>query len=439
MKEHPLFEIREKRKKGVSAGVYSACSANKYVIEAVLEKARATNTCALIEATANQVNQFGGYTGMRPADFAGFLYGIADSNGIDRDLIVPGGDHLGPLTWQNEASGPAMEKACELIREYVLAGFTKIHIDTSMKLADDDKNTKLSDEIIARRAVQLAGVAESAFEELRKIKADAVPPVYVIGSEVPIPGGAQGGDDEISVTSPHEFEQTYETFKREFHGAGLQDAFERIIGVVVQPGVEYSDSEVSEYDRHAASGLCTSLKKYPDIVFEGHSTDYQTKEALKQMVEDGVAILKVGPALTYALRQALFALNDIENELMDCKFSDRAVLSCFRNVLEEAMLANPQHWEKYYMADNNSDMSIKLKYSYSDRCRYYLPVGEVDKAIDKLVRNIDSLDIPLSVLEQYMPLQYAHVREGRLQPCARSLIKDRISDYIDDYIYAVCP
>jgi D-tagatose-1,6-bisphosphate aldolase subunit GatZ/KbaZ len=349
-------------------------------------------------------------------------------------LVILGGDHLGPLTWQNEPEESAMEKSGELIRGYVAAGFTKIHIDTSMMLPDDDKNEKLSDSTIARRAARLAGVSEEAYASLRALDGEAPTPVYVIGSEVPIPGGARGNDDDISVTTAGPFEQTWETFEREFAGLGLAGAADRIIGVVVQPGVEFSDETVTPYDRDRAKELCACLKKHPGIVFEGHSTDYQTKACLKQMVEDGIAILKVGPALTYALRQALFALNDIENELLAGK--GRA-LSGFRETLEEAMLSNPGYWEKYYHDDDVSSASIKRKYSFSDRCRYYLPEKEVAAATEILLANIDGIHVPLSLLEQYMPIQYTHIREGRLRMDARAIIKDRVKDYIDDYLFAV--
>ena len=44
----------------------------------------------------------------------------------------------------------------ELIRHYVAAGFTKIHIDTSMKVNSDPEDVRLSDEIIAGRGAHLA-------------------------------------------------------------------------------------------------------------------------------------------------------------------------------------------------------------------------------------------------------------------------------------------
>ena len=424
MAPHPIRDILEQRKAGKSAGFYSVCSANRFVIEAAMERARETGTYALVEATANQVNQYGGYTGMKPADFAAFVYDIAGATGLSKEQVILGGDHLGPLVWQEEPEETAMEKADELIRQFVKAGFTKIHLDTSMMLADDDKEKKLSDEVIAKRAARLARVSES----------EGAAPVYVIGSEVPIPGGAQENDEKISVTTAERFETTCETFKEEFTFAGLEDAFGRIVGVVVQPGVEFSDETVTPYNREAARKLCASLKKYPGLVFEGHSTDYQTRSCLRQMVEDGIAILKVGPALTYALRQALFALCDIEYELLKGKAK---TLSRFRDVLEEAMLADPVYWEKYYHDDTASSAAIKRKYSYSDRCRYYLPVKEVVGSIERLLINIDSINVPLSVFEQYMPVQYTHVREGKLEMNAKAIIKDRVKDYIDDYLFAV--
>jgi D-tagatose-1,6-bisphosphate aldolase subunit GatZ/KbaZ len=433
MKTHPIQEIVKTHKEGRRAGIYSACCANRFVIEAVMEKARETGTYALIEATANQVNQFGGYTGMNPLDFADFVRGIAKELAFPVESIILGGDHLGPLTWQNEPEESAMEKSEELIRQYVSAGFTKIHIDTSMMLADDDKTAKLSDAVIARRAARLAQASEAAYSKLQSQKADTCAPVYVIGSEVPIPGGAQENDEQISVTTAEQFEQTYETFKQEFCAHSLQDAFDRIVGVVVQPGVEFSDETVTQYDRENAQGLCASLKKHPNIVFEGHSTDYQTKTCLRQMVEDGIAILKVGPALTYVLRQALFALNDIENELLS---GTDTSLSDFRNVLENAMLSDPVYWGKYYHGSER-EIALKRKYSLSDRCRYYLPVKEVAAAIDVLLGNINDAGIPLSVLEQYMPIQYAHIREGKLTMNAEAILKDRVKDYIDDYMFAV--
>ena len=220
--EHPLKEIVRMQKQGIPKGIYSACTANDYVIEACMERALMDNEYVLIEATANQVNQFGGYTGMSPSDFKEFVNAIAKKTGFPENKIILGGDHLGPLTWKDEKAIEAMEKAEELISQFVLSGFTKIHIDTSMHLADDDLSKPLNTEIIAQRGARLAKVAEDTFKKLVEKVPNAIPPVYVVGSEVPVPGGSQHEEEGISVTKAEDFEETVEAFKRHFGIWGLK-------------------------------------------------------------------------------------------------------------------------------------------------------------------------------------------------------------------------
>lgn len=153
---------------------------DSYVIRATLRRAKEHRTVALVEATANQVNQNGGYTGMTPADFYAFLGHIAEDEAFPVENLLCGGDHLGPLTWQNLPEEQAMNNAEELVRSYVLAGFSKIHIDTSMRVADDNPNERLSDVTIARRGAQLAAVAEDAFSQYYLDHPDAPPPVYLM-------------------------------------------------------------------------------------------------------------------------------------------------------------------------------------------------------------------------------------------------------------------
>ena len=105
---HPIKKITTAGKNSGVRGVYSACTANFRVIEAVCERALETGTVALVEATANQVNQFGGYTGMLPGDYAAAVRETAKKAGLPESSLILGGDHLGPLTWQNEDEGPAM-------------------------------------------------------------------------------------------------------------------------------------------------------------------------------------------------------------------------------------------------------------------------------------------------------------------------------------------
>lgn len=433
-KENQLMELVRARAAGERKGIYSCCSANEYVLKAAMLRGIEANVPVLIEATANQVNQFGGYTGMKPADFYRYVLALAKEVGFPVKDLILGGDHLGPLTWAEEPEKAAMEKAKELVREFVLAGFTKIHLDTSMRLADDSPSERLSDETIARRGAVLCAAAEEAYVQRKKADDSAVAPVYIIGSEVPIPGGAKEAEDSVCVTAVSDCLRTYEVFRQTFADRVPGDAWNRVIAMVVQPGVEFGDSDIVAYDREKAKELTDLLKKLP-IVLEGHSTDYQTKGALREMVEDGIAILKVGPALTFGLREALFSLEQIERELYTGSGTAR---SEFREVLEHVMLEDDKNWKKYYHGSGNQKKFARA-FSLSDRARYYLPESHVKEAVVRLFHNLRTSEMPLSLISQYMPMQYAKVRAGVLRNDPEDLLLDRIGNYVDDYLYATMP
>ena len=425
MKTNPLLQLSNKK----DVGVYCACTANDMVIEATLEFARDNDSLVIIEATANQVDQNGGYTGMKPLDFKNFVYAIADKVGYDKERIILGGDHLGPLTWTKLNEAEAMENAKTLVFDYVRAGFTKIHLDTSMRVADDSTTEMLSDATIARRSAILAQQALAAYDELVKEEPTAIFPAFIIGSEVPIPGGAQEKEDTLAVTSPEAFMGTYEVFKEVFNEYDVNKVFENVIGIVVQPGVEFGDEDLFLYSRENAKVLTSTLKeKFETLVFEGHSTDYQKPDGLKEMVQDGITILKVGPALTFALREALFALSHIEDQLVDTP-------SNLIDVLEAAMLDKPGNWQNHYHG-TEKELFIKRKYSYSDRARYYIPVPSVQEAINTLVANLSTEPINMTLLSQYLPYQYRRIKEGLVANEPLAIIKDYVKLYLDDYEYA---
>lgn len=428
--KHPIQEMMEQRRQGKKCGIPSYCTANPLALEIILKRAKQLQMPVLIEATANQVNQYGGYTGMLPKDFYEMIQKMAGEIGVPEELIILGGDHLGPLTWQNLPEKEAMEKSVELVYQYAKAGFTKIHLDTSMKVADDPEGL-LSTETIARRGAELYKASMKGYEERKAEVPDAMRPVFIIGSEVPIPGGAQEAEDSLSVTSPEAFQDTVATYKHIFEEAGVKEGWKDVVAVVVQPGVEFGDDQVFLYDHDAATALCSALKKYPEVCFEGHSTDYQSAECLKNMVNDGIAILKVGPALTYGLREALFALSFMEKELVpEDKRAD------FIETLEKVMLAEPGNWQKHYHGDDKQ-LALARKYSFSDRARYYIGQPEVTKAIDKLFDNLREYPIPMNMLHQYMPVSYTKVRDGILTLDPKELALDGVANFMLDYEYAV--
>ena len=69
MDRDAMVDMIAKRKMGIHCGIPSICTANNLVIEACLQQGKRFGDDILIEATSSQVNQFGGYTGMKPADF----------------------------------------------------------------------------------------------------------------------------------------------------------------------------------------------------------------------------------------------------------------------------------------------------------------------------------------------------------------------------------
>lgn len=432
MKDY-LRTLIERRKNGDLCGIPSYCTAHPIVLEACLELGRRNNQPVLIEATANQVNQFGGYTGMTPSDFRDMVYGIADKVGFCKQKLILGGDHLGPLIWSNLPEKEAMEKSKELVYAYVKAGFKKIHLDTSMKLADDAVDSPLDNCVIARRGAELYAACAKAYQELLRDNPEEQRPVFVIGSEVPIPGGAQGKEDTLSVTKPEDLEKTLTAYKLAFREIGTPEAFDNIIAVVVQPGVEFDNESFFRYDPVAAEALTRQARMHSSIVLEGHSTDYQPPEALREMVRDGIAILKVGPALTFALREGLFALSFMERELLP-----GSKQAHFPEGLEQLMLIDPVKWEKYYPG-TDQEQRLSRKYSFSDRCRYYLMEPEAEAAILHLLDNMNCVHIPPNLLHQFMPLQYEKVIRGSLGTTASELLKDFVVTAAEPYICACFP
>jgi len=397
-----------------------------------MDLARDEESPLLIEATSNQVDQFGGYTGMTPLDFRLHVDKLARERNLNRDLLILGGDHLGPNRWQNEPAEEAMAKAQDQIRAYVEAGFQKIHLDTSMRCADDpgDRQLPLEDEVVAGRAAQLCRVAEDAFKRLPD---STRPPLYVIGTEVPVPGGAQEALEELEVTSAEAARQTIEVTRKEFLRADLHQAWERVIAVVVQPGVEFGHASVVDYQPEKARSLSALLNEFPGLVYEAHSTDYQPPDRLASLVRDGFAILKVGPWLTFAFREAVFALEKMEEEML----TGRRDLTASRltETLERAMIDNPGHWEKHY-GGTEWEKALARKYSYSDRCRYYWPDEEVQNALERLWFNLESAPPPLTLVSQFLPDQYRAIRAGQLSNDPKALVRHKIRQVLEIYFRA---
>lgn len=385
-----INQLAALRRDGRPYGITSVCSAHPFVLRAALHHGRKTGGTVLIEATCNQVNHSGGYTGMTPADFAGAVMKIAREVSCPIGQIVLGGDHLGPNPWRDRPAEEALAEAEKMVAAYVAAGFRKIHLDASMGCKGEP--FALDDETTAVRAVRLAAVAEETARSTGGAK-----PVYVIGTEVPPPGGADHTLTAIEPTTPMAARRTIEVHHATFQKANHGDAFSRVIAVVVQPGVEFGNRNVIFYDRDKAKDLVRLLDEKPQYVFEAHSTDYQGQQRLSELVEDGFGILKVGPELTFVLREALYALDLIATDLLP-EYGNRPLYTA----LEQLMVANPENWGSHY-AGSEAEKRFLRHYSLSDRIRYYWAMPEAQAAVARLVDALSGRRIPITLFRQHFP------------------------------------
>ena len=405
-------------------GITSVCSAHPLVIEAALRRGQAAGVAVLIEATCNQVNQEGGYTGMTPADFRRFVEAIASRIDFPLAHLILGGDHLGPNPWKALPAEQALARAEAMVAAYVEAGFRKIHLDTSMGCAGEP--AALADAPTARRAARLARIAED-----HATAGGSARPVYIIGTEVPPPGGATHALAELAITEPQAAEDTLAIHREAFADVGIKDALERVIGIVVQPGVEFGNTNVALYRPERARALSGVLARMQGIAFEAHSTDYQPAAALRGLVDDGFAILKVGPGLTFALREAFYGLDAIAADL-----GGHAPEESLPRAMERVMLADPTHWRSHYPG-TPEEQRLQRHFSYSDRIRYYWPNAEAAAAVDRLFERLEGHSIPETLVSQHLARLYPAMVEGKLLARPRELCLAAIDAALDPYSAAV--
>jgi D-tagatose-1,6-bisphosphate aldolase subunit GatZ/KbaZ len=410
-----VSDLIERNRNGEAIGLPCFCTANEQVLRAVLSYAKKTGFPTVIEATCNQVNQEGGYTGLTAADFMAWLSGMAAQAGVPMDQLILGGDHLGPNVWKAEPLDVAMEKARELVKTYVQAGFKKIHLDASMACGGEPDPTFMQ---IADRAADLCAIAE-------EFAPDPTELIYIIGTEVPIPGGETEEPDALDVTSVDRFHETIETHHAAFKFRGLDDAWGRIVSVVTQPGVDFGHTSIYPFVPEKALPLSGAILKKNGLTFEAHSTDYQPTDALASLVENHFFFLKVGPELTFRFREAVWALAEIEAQMHVKEPSH------IREIVTQRMTEAPVNWQNYYSGSETEVSRLRI-FSYSDRIRYYWADGAVSVALTKLLTNLTAQPIPETLVSQsFMGLEF-----GEISTNAQRLMEDHINRCVGRYFAA---
>lgn len=430
-----LIDLVNTNLNGNPAAVVSVCSSHPMVIEAALERSLASDSLLLIESTSNQVDQFGGYSGMKPSGFKRYVEDMAAKKGFDCNNLMLGGDHLGPNRWKKQPAINAMNLAHEQILHYVQAGYKKIHLDASMPLADDMHNGihDISEELVAERTASLCKTAEDAFAASGCRKDEA--PLYVIGTEVPMPGGeAEVVDCKVAATSAEHVEQTMALTHKAFIDADLGNAWERVIALVVQPKIDFGNDWIIRPDLEPLGVLKSVLEvSGRSLCYEAHSTDYQDEQTLRRLVEHHFAFLKVGPALSFALRQTLYAMEHIERMLYRLSPSRR--LSNLQGTIDEVMDADSRYW-RCYCPESSLQYALK-HFGLSDRTRYYLGHSRVVSSIETLFNNLKGTHVPSGLVRQYLPMQSGKLEEGIISfEDPQSIVHDAIGQELGVYYRA---
>ena len=200
--------------------------------------------------------------------------------------------------------------------------------------------------------------------------------------------------------------------------------------MVVQPGVEFGDRRVAIYETAPAAALSAAHDRLPGaMTFEVHATDYQTPEALLQLIDDHFTVLKVGPSLTFALRQTLYALADIEASLPEI-----ANPACLIDVMERLMLAHPAYWQSHLRGTDEELYDLR-HHSLRDRIRYYWSFPDAREAVARLVRNLGR-PICAPLLREYLPELYPEIQRKGFQGNPMAIVKLSVRNALEGYVTA---
>ena len=197
----------------------------------------------------------------------------------------------------------------------------------------------------------------------------------------------------------------------------------------VQPGVEFGSDSVARFEPERSRALSAALHGQP-LLFEAHSTDYQPAASLRALVEQGFAILKVGPGLTFALREALYGLDAIADVL-----DPQADSNQLRAAMEREMLERPDEWRRHYPG-TPAQQHQRRHFSYSDRIRYYWPQEGARRAVDRLMRRLEGQAIPETLVSQYLRPLYPEVASGGVVATPRTLLVAAIRSALRPYSFA---
>jgi len=356
----------------------SFCTANFNVIKILIIFAKHHNLPILLESTSNQVNQFGGYTGLTPKEFYKKISKLKKKIKINKKQVMIGADHLGPLPWKKFNSKVALKNAKTLIKKCIALKYDKIHIDSTI-ICKDDKSLNLN--FIRSRS-------EEIFNTVPKKNIKDV--FFVFGSEVPFAGG--GNNSKPKPSKLNNIKTDYSLYNSVLKNLNINK--KNKFSLVIEPGMAFSNSKVI-LPKLEKFRKRLSFSKKNNFSYEAHSTDYQKLKTLKKLVKNNFRFLKVGPELTFYFYQAIKKMEEIEHMYCNKK-------SNIEYELINAMQRDDKYWKDYYKGTKNKIKFLKLN-SYLDRMRYYWDSKKVKKSMNKLIKNINT--IPTEVFKKTLKLK----------------------------------
>ena len=316
----------------------SFCTSNFNVIKLLIIFAKYNNLPILIETTSNQINQYGGYTYLKPKQFLRKINRIAKNLKYKNEIMF-GADHLGPLPWKDFEENKALKNAKKLFKDVIKAGYKKIHIDTGIKLKGDKFLSK----------VKIFNRCKSIFNT---VSGNSIKNIFfVFGTEVPIAGGENKYNlKNTNINSIKNDVKYYKKFKKNF-------------SLVIEPGLGFTNQKIYKLKMTSYSQK-KNISYKNNFTYEAHSSDYQDLSSLKKLVKNNFKFLKVGPELTFNYMKAILKMEKIE------KLTFKSNLSEIKKKISREMEIDKTFWKNYYFGNKKKIEYLKFN-SYLDRSRYY--------------------------------------------------------------------
>ena len=337
----------------------SFCTSNFEVLNFLMIYSKIHKLPVLIECTSNQVNQYGGYTKLKPINFYKKIMNLKNKFKLKKENVLIGADHLGPLPWKHLDEKKALKNAIKLFKDCINAKFNKIHIDTGIKLK---KDSSLSKKIIIERCKKIYNSVNK--KKLNHIK-------FVFGTEVPVAGG--GGGNKMLLTSLKAIKKDIEEYKK----------IRKRFSLVVEPGLNFTNNKVYKLNMKNFKQKYI-LSKKDKFSFEAHSTDFQQYKSLKKLVKNNFLYLKIGPELTFNFMKAVLYMQSLEKKFFNGRKSN------IQNNISSIMDKKKIYWKNYYKGKKKVIENLKFN-SFLDRSRYYWNEKKIIQSLSILKKNINKL------------------------------------------------